>query len=498
MSNKGNKQKQSKRLLGTFTLPSGQIAVGELRINGASTLLMLHSDSALDRVEHEGCVTGVAYTGDHLTLIDCRSPGSSRTWFKDGPTKYHADVFPHYVTVGRHHLKPAESCVTGIHFTTNDLTSIFYDFDAFSHVINAEPIIDAVLRERREMHAVEAGPYPQVFYFTGKDCITEVQTSIGKVSVHHRPQSNMGGPEGVFIKNKIMISIQPEMPITFSMAIDKMYEISSFLSVVAGRAQGIKEINITTTDIIEGVPQTLAVHPSYRWKVGSKNEHYKPHPADVPLDPIRRRDEFDAVMTNWIGRHCAWRVARGQYLGCLRKANKYGSERLVAAANMFDLLPADAVPLVSPLTDEVATAREECVKIFREFKPGPDRNSVLSALGRLGQPSLPKKVIHRAAIVESQLGSRFQDLQFVASIAVKVRNFFVHGNSGDIEYEQVEQFLPFLTDSLEFIFAASDLIEAGWDASRWSSAPKGWGHSFTRFCIDYDSALAELRPALAK
>lgn len=32
------------------------------------------------------------------------------------------------------------------------------------------------------------------------------------------------------------------------------------------------------------------------------------------------------------------------YLGCMRKANKYGSERLVAAANMFDILPADAVP----------------------------------------------------------------------------------------------------------------------------------------------------------
>ena len=134
--------------------------------------------------------------------------------------------------------------------------------------------------------------------------------------------------------------------------------------------------------------------------------------------------------------------------------------------------------------------------MFRKHPPGIDRNSVLSALGRLGQPSLPKKVAHRVSIVESKLGRGFPDLQFVANVAVQCRNFFVHGSSGDIEYPKVEPLVPFLTNALEFIFAASDLIDAGWDAQQWGSQAFGWGHSFTRFRSEYDIALAELRRAV--
>ena len=153
------------------------------------------------------------------------------------------------------------------------------------------------------------------------------------------------------------------------------------------------------------------------------------------------------------------------------------------------------MPLAAELPEDLAVTRDACVTMLRKHPPGIDRNSALSALGRLGQPSLPKKVAHRVAIVESKLGGRFLNLQFVASMAVKCRNYFVHGNSGDIEYPKVEPFIPFLTDALEFIFATSDFIDAGWDAQRWNSDMHSWGHSFARFRSEYDMALAELRRA---
>lgn len=181
----------------------------------------------------------------------------------------------------------------------------------------------------------------------------------------------------------------------------------------------------------------------------------------------------------------------------MRKANKYDTERLVAAANMFDILPADAVPLSAELPGDLGATRDSCAAMFREHPPGIDRDSALSALGRFGKPSLPKKVAHRVSIVESRLGGRFPDPQFVASVAVNCRNFFVHGSSGDIEYLRVASLVPFLTDALEFIFAASDLIDAGWDAQRWDSDGHGWGHGFARFRSEYDTALAELRRATA-
>jgi hypothetical protein len=89
----------------------------------------------------------------------------------------------------------------------------------------------------------------------------------------------------------------------------------------------------------------------------------------------------------------------------------------------------------------------------------------------------------------------FPELQFVASVAVKCRNFLVHGSSG-VDYQAVEHLAPFLTDTLEFVFAASDLIEAGWDAQRWNAAPHGWGHSFARFRAGYNRAPADLRRAI--
>lgn len=495
MGKQRTKKRQTDRFLGTYTLPSGQSAVGELQLKGSNTLLKLHSNEPLAHAEMGSLVKGTAYTGECLTLVDCNSPGTAQTTFQDAPTRYHARVFPHYVAIGRRHLNPDEPCISSIHFTTSDLTTLFYDFDAFSHVIDAKPIIDVVLQERRKMRPVEAGESPQVMYFTGKDCIAEVITVIGKISVHHRPSYNMGGPTGVYLKNRIVVSIQPDQPMTFEEAVRRMYGVAGFLSMAAGRTQGVDHIEIAMTEVARNIPLPLSIHPSFRWKASNIGTQRKPHPADVPLNPIKNPAEFNAVLSNWISRHASWQVARSQYLGCMRKANKYGTERLVAAANMFDILPADAVPLAKVLPDDLAATKAACIAMFRKHAPGIDRDSALSALGRLGQPSLPKKIAHRVSVVKSKLGGRFPDLQFIANVAVQCRNFFVHGSSGDIEFQKIERFVPFLTDALEFIFAASDFIEAGWDAQRWNSQGLGWGHSFSRFRSDYDMALTELRRA---
>jgi hypothetical protein len=71
----------------------------------------------------------------------------------------------------------------------------------------------------------------------------------------------------------------------------------------------------------------------------------------------------------------------------------------------------------------------------------------------------------------------------------------VHGSLDGLEYEKIESFLPFLTDTLEFVFAASDLIDAGWNAQHWSTKSLGSGHSFSRFLAGYDYLIGELRIA---
>lgn len=497
MGKERKKKKIPNQYIGVFSQENGESVIGDLKLKGANTLLQLHSDRPLEAMASISSLEGTAYTGECITLIDCYSPGSGHTGVRGQPIKYHTDVFPHFIAIGNRHLKPQNSYITSIEFSTDDLESIFYDYDAFGHVIDSETIIDSVLEERRKVRPVESGERPLVAYFTGKSCVAEVSTEIGKISIQHRPSFSMGGPSGVFIDNRMVVSIEPELFITFDEAIDRLHQVVNFLSVAAGRAQGISQIEINTNELSEDYLLPFSITPTLPWKSSNKNTHLKPHPGDVPLNPVKRPDEFDTVLSNWIKRNKDWRIARARYLGCLQKGNKYDTDRLVAAANMFDILPQDAVPLPVELSEELTATRDACRVLFKKLPVGIDRNSALDALGRLGKPSLPKKIAHRASVVITVLDKVFPELQFVASIAVKCRNFFVHGSAGDIDYSKVQPFMPFLTDTLEFIFASSDLIESGWDPQHWSSQHYGWGHSFTRYRAEYVPTLDELKRATA-
>lgn len=490
--------RERSRLQGTFQLPNNQEAFGELLIKRHKTLLSLTSHSDLPLLREMPHLLGTTLDGRKVTCIDCvRSSQGSASNAKE-TTHHYADVFPHFVTVGDEHLDPGASVVRSIHFAVDDLSCLFYDFDAFGHVINAKAIIDSVLAERRRMRPVDTGEWPQVAYFTGKFTVIDVVTDVGKVAVNHRISQNMGGPDGIFIKNRMVVSVEPDSAVTFDKAIDRMMTIVNFLSVIAGRRQGVHDIHLRTTASDDPAWRPLPVNWSYAPKGhASKTSYFKPHPGDIPLDPIRRPEEFSAVLKNWVAREEGWRIPRVRYLTGLSKHNSYDADRLVAAANMFDILPASAVPLPTTLPVDLAESQAACIAILRKHAASQDRDSAISALTRMGKPSLPKKVQHRTALVEKHFGPRFAELSYVIKVAVQCRNYFVHGGSDDFQFNAVEPFMSFLTDALEFVFAASDLIEAGWDAAQWNREPHGIGHNFARFRGDYDIGLAELKRAMA-
>lgn len=492
------KSKVKKSFLGVYSTDKDEDIVGELKLNGAKTLLSLHSDEYLLAFEKADTIRGFGYGGERLTLVDCRGAGNSTTYISSEKQGHRTDIFPHYVIKGTEFLDPESESISAIHFTTNDLFYLFHDFDAFGHVIDSGAVIDAVLQGKRESREIEVGDNPKVFYYTGKSCVTEVDTVIGKISVHHRPTYGLGGPKGVSIENKIVVSIELLVPASFSVAMSQVYKIANFLSVLAGRVQGINDVEITTEKSITSFPTVLEVYESYRWKGKDKVDSHKPVVGDVPLDPVRRRTEFETVLRAWVEKHEKWQRARVRNLVCLGKSNKYNVDRLVAAANMFDLLPEDAVPMKSePEIEFSDTIAEFRVKLKRH-SDSIDRNSVLNALGRIGKPSLPKKVSHRVSIIDKEMATVFPELNFVANVAVKIRNYYVHGSAGDLDFEKVEPYVPFLTDTLEFVFSASDLIESGWDAKTWSENHYGWGHSYTRFRVNYLEFLQELREAAKK
>jgi hypothetical protein len=491
-----NSRKQKLQISGVFTTPDGQEVIGDLHLKGRRAALRLQLKRELPPLPASTTINGELGDLRKVSCLEC-VVGSAGGGFRGDAGRYHyAEIFPHFVTVGDRHFAPDEPSIKAVHFTTPDLPSIFYDFGTFGHLHASKPAIESFLEECEPGHKIEFGESPEVVYFSGKKEVVTTETPIGLFRVSHRPTFSGGNSNGEFIKDRMVVSLEYSQPVVFDVCIDRVMSIHRFLSVVAGRKQGIESIHLDLANESTRTHSLLELHWVFAPKQ-AKNEDGKPRPADIPLDAVRRAEEFKAVLGDWLSREPEWKAARIRYAGCAGKGNSYSIDRLVAAANMFDILPQDAVPSASDLSPDVAKAQKECREIFKRLRPGVERDSILGALGRLNKPSLTKKVLHRVAIVNGELGNRFLDLDLVAKTAVKFRNFFVHGSSDGFDYTKLEPLMPFLTDALEFIFAASDLISAEWNAVAWGNNHYGFGHGFTRFRWSYREHVDLLKEALS-
>jgi hypothetical protein len=125
----------------------------------------------------------------------------------------------------------------------------------------------------------------------------------------------------------------------------------------------------------------------------------------------------------------------------------------------------------------------------------------LNALGRMGKSNLKQKIRHRAQPLIEAAGKRFPELVTVTDEAVNCRNHYVHGSGSKgprFDYSDNLDTVFFFTDTLEFVFAASDLIEAGWDVKAWSELMTTMSHPFAQYRINYDFHLKKLKALLGQ
>jgi hypothetical protein len=485
---------------GEFTLAPGEKIHGELTLEGPESTLYLY-----DRHEfqtHAGLhqyITGVLQDLTKVSLIDCLTTPVPGHGSRGDEEYYFANVFPHFVVHGDSYLAPDEQTIRKVHFVVDDATTLFYDFDAFGLLLNAKPFIDSITTANASIAGrnIITGPEPQILYFTGKKEIFTANTLIGRVSASHNPSpTTFGGPSGVGLKNTIFLTIEFPAPVVFEQSIRHMTTLVRFLEILAGRPQNLVAINVT----LESAQQSSVVLNIY-WSMLPKREKRlgaeKPHCADVLLDAVRHPDDFSRVLASWLDRDQSWRDARARFLNCFGKQNSYDVDRLIGAANMFDILPGCAVPPDVPLPKELEEAKESSRKAFRALAQSPERDSVLGALGRVGKANLKHKVRHRADNILKEAGDHFPDLITVIDEAVNCRNFYVHGTVASFDYDAHFDAVTFFTDTLEFVFAASDLIEAGWDIKAWSNTGTTMSHPFARYRINYFLQLQTLKALLA-
>jgi hypothetical protein len=89
-------------------------------------------------------------------------------------------------------------------------------------------------------------------------------------------------------------------------------------------------------------------------------------------------------------------------------------------------------------------------------------------------------------------------LILVLEQAVNCRNHYVHGGPSKIDYRNhFFETVAFFTQTLEFVFAASDLIDAGWSFTRWFQQGTTGSHPFGTYCSYYKDNLRALKALLA-
>lgn len=481
---------------GLFIVPSGKEVPGELTLAGGDTSLNLYDkESIYDHLQSAPDVNGVLHDGTKVTLVECIRT-SSGGYNKNGQHYSYANLHPHYVVYGDHHLEPAGKTIVEIRFVVDDASTLFYDFGAFGTVLRPQRFIDEIVNTDRSPK-VEIGTSSVILYFSGKSEIFSVDTVLGKVSVSHSPSHDSGSPEGVSLKNTIYVNIAFSEAVTFNTALYRMYALIKYLDLLAGRPQNLVKMNLRVEHEDEH-PVYLQVYISLPPNRDAANERRKSHPSDVLLNLVNKPDNYTDVLSNWLDRNHDWQDARQRFSDSFANQRYYTFDRIIGAANMFDILPDSAAPPNVKLSDEMAYVKELCRANFKSLPVSPERDSVLGALGRLGNSNLKQKVRHRSQLLVDIVGEKFPELSLVTDEAVNCRNHYVHGSTPKFDYSNAYEGVVFFTDTLEFVFAASDLIEAGWDVKAWIENGTSTSHSFGLYCFNYKTNLQALKTLIEK
>jgi hypothetical protein len=483
---------------GTFSVAPDRKLYGELTVDGPKSSLYLRDPDFFSTHNiPDRCIHGVLHDLTKVSLLECITTEGSGSATRNNERYSFSRIFPHFIIHGDHHLSPVERVVMGIHFVVDDASTLFYDLDAFAHLLDAEPFINQLVEAQAKAvgREIKIGPAPEILYFTGKREIFSTETIIGRVSGAHSPSSNLGGPNGVQLRNTIFVSIEFVEPVVFAVALDRSWILLRYFELLVGRKQNVVRMIL---DIVSNRDRAIAleVYWSLRpTRQSSDDIVRKPHPADVLADAVRRPEDFSRVLTNWLSRQESWRDPRLRFSDLFIKEH-YDIDRLVGAANIFDILPSCAVPADVALSHDLQKAKEQCRAIFRSLPASPERDSVLNVLGRIGRSNLKQKIRHRARIVSEKVAGRFSELDRVTDEAVNCRNHYVHGSPASFDYAKNFRTFVFLISTLEFVFAVSDLIEAGWDVLSWNEQGSSMSHPFARYRIDYMENLEGLRKLL--
>lgn len=478
-------------MTGMFRFSEKRRLPGTLSLNGPDTTLHLWDEAGvLVNDAHEETITGVLGDRKLVTLLGCIL-NDRRTIVGRGGTAKLYYIFPHHVVIGDRLVSEDDADIENISYVFEDALKLFRDMESFRVDVGNPEEARAVIQSLNPGTDVHVEESACVAYYTGKEEIFSSDTELGRISVRHSPTFGFGGPEGIRIDNKIVTEIKFSKPVGFEEAVSRMYRSISFFELMVGRVQNLRDISIRWKgdDLPIACDVYTTMYPSYDYSTRGVGSSFH----DVLVDGAGNAPLLSRVASAWLRREASWRTARAMLLSGWKDIRSYSADRLVRAANMYDLLPESCFPNVPPLDDNLASSVQMAKEIFQALPYSTDQNSILGALGRVGTLTLKRKICFRAQVVSQLIGERIPNIERVAEEAVNLRNRYVHGSPTRIDYGKNPDLEIFLTDTLEFVFAASDLVDAGWDIQNWIKRGPHLHHPFARYVETYLENWKELK-----
>lgn len=454
-------------------------------------MLYVWSEVQLDVVPGS-TITGILDDLTHVSLLQCsvRSEGHSG---RDHRVRFTYDLSPLYLLIGSRYFTDRDAEIHHASFSVAHAVELFDDPDAYGTIFNDPEAVRRAAQVDIATRTIKVYDWNWVSYYTGKTNVFKSHTSIGEISANHSPTFSMGHASSLGLTKRVYFNIKFDVPVSVVEALFRVDRVLQFIDLIVGYSENVEEMHVFAGSDHESAEAD--VHSLIHSRRRLVSTRRRPSKFTALIHPVAQADEFSNTLGNWLNRDVEWRTARmrlSQDWGTLN----YTYSRMITAANVFDLLPQQIYGDATPLSQRKQEAVEEARMIFRKLPPSEDRDIMLGHFGRFGDWRLKRKIRHRARIITDIIDRVVPDLTTVIDQAVNLRNFYVHGSGLRLDHDDRRLFLRFFTDSLEFVFFVSDLVEAGWDIVKWCGKGRPRGHPFHNFLVSYRDDLAGLKRAI--
>jgi len=257
----------------------------------------------------------------------------------------------------------------------------------------------------------------------------------------------------------------------------RLHKITRFLDLILG---GEHPLHLLQLKLDEDSHDENFIYRSYALQKTDKEADN--HCFESLISAHWTESQFTKVLASYLDLDAKRSDSRIRYNQTFNTSS-YTIDRLIAAANIFDILPSSVIPSKIDLSPELKDAKKQAREIFKPLPMSLERDSLLNAIGRLGTRTLKQKIRYR--INETKIDAYFPSITDVLDEAVNCRNHFVHGTESKVDYLSNSQVFIFLTNTLEFAFGVSDLIDCGWDLNKWLHTPQGRNHRFRKYVENY-------------